>query len=239
MLANVTESLLLRRTGLLGPEPTRMIPPEPARESENTSQNASDGHGPGAGPALALACTVAILCVAFQLTGLEIILRFDRDAINDGAWWRLLSGNFVHLGPGHLMMNLAGLVLVVALVWKRFSAFAWIAIIIGSSLVVGLGLLWRNPEIGWYVGFSGTLHGLIVAGTLADLRVWPRSASLLLLAVAAKLAWEQIGGALPGSESVAGGAVIVDAHLYGAIGGAIFGAILIAAGYARRLPKAS
>ena len=211
-----------------------MIPPDPLTEADTTSQNVTERHRRAGFVALGLAVAVAILCATLQLIGLDTALRFDRDAIIDGAWWRLLSGNFVHLGPSHLFMNLAGLALVVALVWKHFGVFAWTTIILGSSLIVGLGLLWRNPEISWYVGFSGTLHGLVIAGALADLRLWPRSAAVLLLAVIGKLAWEQIGGALPGSESVAGGAVIVDAHLYGAVGGAVIGAVLIATGCARR-----
>lgn len=214
-----------------------MIPPEPVTESDFASRRQDTRRS--AQWALGLAFGVGFVCFALHMMGLETTLRFDRDAIGGGEWWRLLTGNFVHLGLSHLVMNLAGLALVVALVWRHFGAVAWASIIVGSSLVVGFGLLWRNPEISWYVGFSGTLHGLIIAGVLADLRVWPKSAALLLGAVIAKLAWEQIGGALPGSESVAGGAVIVDAHLYGAAGGAIFGIILIALGKSRDLATAA
>ena len=183
--------------------------------------------------ALGVAAATAALCVVLQATGLNASLRFDRAAIDSGQWWLLLTGNFVHLGTSHLLMNIAGLGLVAALVWRRFAAMDWLILIVGSSVIVGVGLWWRNPELFWYVGFSGTLHGLIIAGTLADLRVWPKSALVLLVAVIGKLAWEQFGGALPGSESVAGGNVIVDAHLYGAIGGALLGIPLILAGRVR------
>jgi len=44
---------------------------------------------------------------------------------------------------------------------------------------------------------------------------------VLVAFVAAKLVWEQTGGPLPGSEATSGGTVIVDAHLYGALGGFI------------------
>ena len=92
---------------------------------------------------------------------------------------------------------------------------------------MGIGLYMIDSGLIWYVGFSGTLHGLIIAGCLADLRFYPKSAALLLVLVTGKLIWEQVAGALPGSESVAGGSVIVNAHLYGAIGGALAGAILL------------
>ncbi len=177
-----------------------------------------------------LALCIGLLCIALQYAGLADSLRFDRESIDSGHWWLLLTGNFVHLGSSHLWMNMAGLALVVALVWQHFSALQWLLLTLFSSLVVGVCLWLFNPEIQGYVGFSGTLHGLIIAGVLADLRIYPKSAGILLILVVGKLAWEQVGGALPGSESVAGGLVVVDAHLYGAIGGGVLGILLIALG---------
>lgn len=178
-------------------------------------------------PAIALAVAIAALCVMLQTAGFDQTLRFDRDAIANGQFWLLLSGNFVHLGPSHLFMNMAGFALVVALVWSHFTTGEWVLITIFSSLVVGVCLYLFDSDVFWYVGFSGTLHGLVIAGTLADLRHYPKSAGLLLILIIGKLAWEQVSGALPGSESVAGGTVVVNAHLYGAIGGAVAGALLL------------
>lgn len=170
---------------------------------------------------------LALLCIALQYAGLADRLDYQRSLIANGHWWLLLSGNFVHLGPAHLWMNMAGLALVAALVWQHFQAWQWSILILLCSLGVGVGLWFFNPEVEQYVGFSGTLHALIIAGTLADLRTYPRSAGILLLLVVGKLIWEQLAGALPGSESVAGGQVLVDAHLYGAIGGAVIAPWLI------------
>ena len=178
-------------------------------------------------PAMLLAAGIIVLCLLLQGAGLDQTLRFDRDAIGAGQFWLLLTGNFVHLGSSHLLMNMAGFVLVVALVWTRFNCIEWVLITLFSSLVVGIGLYLLDEEVIWYVGFSGTLHGLIIAGTLADLRHYPKSAGVLLALVVGKLAWEQFAGALPGSESVAGGSVVVNAHLYGAIGGALLGVVLM------------
>lgn len=178
-------------------------------------------------PSYWLAGATVILCIVLQYTGLDDTLRYLREAIGNGQWWLLLSGNFVHLGPSHLWMNSAGLILVVALVWQHFGAMEWAIIIVLSSLAVGVGLYLFDPEVYAYVGFSGTLHGLIIAGAIADLRTYPKSAALLLVLVVAKLAWEQLFGALPGSESVAGGSVVVNAHLYGAIAGAVLAPTLL------------
>lgn len=170
---------------------------------------------------------LVLLCVCLQYTGLADTLAYRRSLIANGDWWLLLSGNFVHLGTSHLWMNMAGFVLVVLLVWPVFSATQWIITIITCSLGVGVGLWFFNPDVSSYVGYSGTLHGLIIAGSLADLRRFPKSAALLLVLVVGKLVWEQVSGALPGSESVAGGKVLVDAHMYGAIAGGIVAALML------------
>lgn len=178
-------------------------------------------------PAHRLALCVALLCISLQYAGLDDALRWQRSLIDQGNWWLLLTGNFVHLGQSHLWMNIAGFILVVALVWTHFSALHWFLLIVVSSLVVGVCLWIFNPEVAAYVGFSGTLHGLILAGCLADLRIYPKSAAILLALVVGKLSFEQVAGPLPGSESTAGGSVLVDSHLYGAIGGAITGSALL------------
>lgn len=178
-------------------------------------------------PATALAIAIVAVCVALHAAGFDQVLRFDRNAIANGQLWLLFTGNFVHLGSSHLMMNMAGFALVVALVWPHFSSVEWVLITVFSSLVVGIGLYLLDKEVFWYVGFSGTLHGLVIAGSLADLRHYPKSAALLLILIIGKLVWEQFLGALPGSESAAGGSVVVNAHLYGAIGGAVIGVLLL------------
>jgi len=179
-------------------------------------------------PAHQLAIGVALLCIGLQYMGLDDHLRFERSDIDQGHFWLLLTGNFVHLGQSHLWMNMAGFALVVALVWQHFTAAQWLIVMVFASLVVGIGLWVFNPEVLAYVGFSGTLHGLILAGVIADLKTYPKSAGVLLILVIAKLVWEQIAGPLPGSESTAGGSVVVDSHFYGAIGGAFIGCILLA-----------
>jgi len=69
----------------------------------------------------------------------------------------------------------------------------------------------------WYVGSSGVLHGVMAAGTLAHLRRRDLDGWLLAAFIVVKVAYEQHTGALPFADSGAG--VIVDAHLFGALGG--------------------
>lgn len=175
-----------------------------------------------------LPLALGLACLLLQLAGLSDSWRFDRSAIDKGQWWLLLSGNFVHLGLPHWLMNMSGLAMIALLFWRLYSTWQWLLITLVSCCGVGAGLYFLNPELRWYVGFSGALHGLMIAGALADLRRFPVSGSILLALVVAKLVWEQLMGAVPGSASMAGGNVVVDSHLYGAISGALIGLVLLA-----------
>lgn len=177
-----------------------------------------------------LPCGVLLLSLVFALmgdTGREL-LRYDRFAIQDGEVWRLFSGHFVHLGWSHFLLNAAGLVLVAFLVAAQFSAAQWLLILLLMIGGIDLGFWFLEPQLAWYVGLSGVLHGLLVAGVIAELRDNRGSIEFRVLAVllVAKLAYEQLVGPLPGSEASSGGNVVVAAHLYGAIAGLLAGAWL-------------
>jgi rhomboid family GlyGly-CTERM serine protease len=149
------------------------------------------------------------------------LLKYDRLAIADGQFWRLLTGHLTHLGLSHLALNMAGLLLVWLLVGRYYRPGEWLVIFLMSAGVASAGFWYLSRNMLWYVGLSGVLHGLIIAGAIRGLRQLPGESAVILAAVIGKLTWEQLAGPLPGSESVSGGNVIVNAHLYGAIGGAI------------------
>lgn len=147
-------------------------------------------------------------------------LAYDRDAVQAGEFWRLLTGHFVHLGWTHLLLNLAGLALVAWIVGHAFSWSRWVLITLVSIAAIDAGFWFLDLQLDWYVGLSGLLNGILAAGLLVGIARRERESMILAALVIAKLAWEQTtGGPLPGSESTAGGAVVVNAHFYGAIGG--------------------
>ncbi len=154
-------------------------------------------------------------------------LRFERGAIASGEIWRLLTGHLVHLGVSHYVLNAAGLVLVWFLVGRKFARSHWLWIMAGSVAAIDLGMWILSPELQWYVGLSGLLHGMLAAGIVSGWRERRAEALILSVVVAGKLAFEQLVGPLPGSESTSGGAVIVDAHLYGVIGAVLVAAMII------------
>ena len=170
---------------------------------------------------LPLPLTLAALCLLAATGGPEwqTGLRFQREGIGAGELWRLITAHFVHLGWSHLWLNLAGLALAWVLVGVAYNWRGWLATLLVTALGTSAGLWFFSPALSWYVGLSGVLHGLLIAGALALIGKY-KDAPLLLGLVAVKLAWEQWMGPMPGSEAAAGGPVVVSAHLYGAVSGA-------------------
>jgi rhomboid family GlyGly-CTERM serine protease len=167
--------------------------------------------------------TLALLSLLFALIGDSAteLLRYQSDVFQSGEVWRLISGNLVHLGWSHMILNVLGLGLIWGLFWNTFETRIWPLITLISALAVTLGLYWLIPNVVWYVGLSGLLHGLFVAGAVGGIRRGDRREAILLVAIIGKLLWEQIYGPLPGTSDMAGGPVIVESHLFGAIGGAV------------------
>ena len=152
-------------------------------------------------------------------------LRYERESIAGGEVWRLVSGNLVHADVTHIGWNLLGLAIVVVLVGTELPARRWLLVTLASAVAVGAGLYLLSPTVEWYLGFSGVLHGLLLAGLLAQ---WQRSRSATTIAVAglliAKLGYEQVAGPLPFVASTGSDLPVVHAaHTYGAIGGLVAG----------------
>ena len=95
----------------------------------------------------------------------------------------------------------------------------------GSLAAMAAGFLVLEPQLVWSVGLSGVLHGLILGGAVLDIGFGCRARVVLIGIVLAKLAWEQVYGALPFTAEAAGGPVVVAAHLYGGLGGLLAGGL--------------
>lgn len=172
-----------------------------------------------------LPLALALLAVIIQASHLGAELRYQRTAIAHGEWWRLFTGNMVHLGWVHLAHDLAGLFLIWFCFFPRLSERAWLALVIASMLGVGGGLYVFSPHVAWYVGLSGVLYGLFAAAAVSE---WPRrrwlSVSLLGLMWAA-IGYGLLVGPLPGEGTGLGGPIVFQAHLYGALSGMAFGVL--------------
>lgn len=172
------------------------------------------------GPVLLLLVLMAIA----QLSGLLLLLDYDRVALQQGQWWRLLSAHLVHLNTAHALMNAAALVLVAFYFSRWLTAGRLSLLVLVSALLISAGLWWWTPSVPAYAGFSGVLHALLYAGLCASLRHHPWLHGGVLLLALARLGWEHSAFYDPYYlQNVVGSYVVPDAHLYGALTGMALG----------------
>ncbi|MEJ6473831.1 rhombosortase [Pseudoalteromonas piscicida] len=169
--------------------------------------------------------SLAILSAVLMLFNLGYFFDFDRAAINDGEFWRILSGQFTHSNWYHLLLNLLG-ILFIWLLHAEYTAPKkyWINVVF-LGLFTGGMIFQFAPNIVVYTGLSGLLHGLIVWGAIEDIKRKLTTGYLLFVGVWAKVVWEQYGGASEEVARLIDSRVAIEAHLYGAIGGIILALI--------------
>jgi rhomboid family GlyGly-CTERM serine protease len=152
----------------------------------------------------------------------RVALDYDRDALARYQLWRLLTAHLVHLGWRHTLLNGAGVIVLWVLFAREFTPARWVWIALLAALFIDLSLWLRHPEILWYLGASGVLHGVWAAGACALYRRADNLGAALLLLLVVKLIYEQQSGDSLFDRDLR---LVPAAHLAGALGGLI-GAVL-------------
>ncbi|MCF2949010.1 rhombosortase [Paraglaciecola aquimarina] len=148
------------------------------------------------------------------------IFPYDRTAIINGQWWRVISGHFLHTNIMHLVLNITGLILLWALHGHYYN-YQTFGIIILLCLGTSLGIFIFANELLWYVGLSGILHGLFIFGAYWDISKNMKTGWLLFIIVWLKVLHEQIVGPSDDIQKLIEANVAIDAHLFGTISGTI------------------
>ena len=153
---------------------------------------------------------------------------FVRAAYTTGAWWQLVTAQWVHFGYTHAVVNVVamGVVLLVYHGWVggRLQCLALLGGYIGVAAVLAL-----DPNCAVYAGASGALHGLFAGSALSLLlgsSLLPSGqrrrgrifAYALLVGLAAKLLAQHLG-VTPSGLGGLGFATYYPAHEAGAAGG--------------------
>ncbi|HEY9181629.1 MAG TPA: rhombosortase, partial [Gammaproteobacteria bacterium] len=144
-----------------------------------------------------LAMLVTCFLLAFGDDEVRRLGRYDRVALESGEYWRLLSGHFVHLSWMHLWPNLAALAVIGALFQDVFRASDWVLAGLVSAAAIDAGLYVLDPEVQWYVGLSGVLHGFVAAGAIEWILRRQAIGWVLAVGLTGKLVYEQTVGAMP------------------------------------------
>jgi rhomboid family GlyGly-CTERM serine protease len=114
-----------------------------------------------------LLCSVA--AVVFVAPSLGDALIYDRDAISGGEWWRLITGNLVHLSAMHLTFDALALLVagtIMELRGDRYVGFVYFM----AGAVVGVVVYVTSPELQYYGGLSGVVTAVVVYLCLEGLR---------------------------------------------------------------------
>jgi rhomboid family GlyGly-CTERM serine protease len=148
-------------------------------------------------------------------------LAYDKHQLVDFQWWRLITGHLLHTNSMHLLLNLTGLTLLWALHGHYYRTPRYVMIFLLLCLGTSGGLYYLAPQMQWYVGLSGVLHGLFIVGAYFDIQNKLRSGWIMLIGVWLKVLHEQIYGASENVAQLISANVAIDAHLFGTVTGSL------------------
>ena len=152
---------------------------------------------------------------------------YNRDAIANGEYWRLITGHFIHLNDVHLLLNMLGVGLVLMLFDNVLAIWQWLVVLLASAFIISVLMYFNLPQVQGYVGLSGVIHGLYVLATM-QLLAQPKErnfALILAVMVTLKLLTENGVQGTSFTANLIGGHVLLPAHLYGAVVGLLFGVL--------------
>jgi rhomboid family GlyGly-CTERM serine protease len=94
-------------------------------------------------------------------------LEFDNAAIHHGELWRLLTGNLVHYGPNHFLLDV-GVFLVLGLIYEPYfrRSFPWL--LLSMCAAIGMACLAVMDENTRMRGLSGVDSGLFAAALFVE-----------------------------------------------------------------------
>jgi membrane associated rhomboid family serine protease len=209
---------------------------------------------------LVFAAMVMLQGVADFIPALWLSLRFDRSAFTNGAWWQLMTAQWVHWGMAHALAN------GVACASLMVMFYGWVPVVLqGMALAGGLVgvavVIALDPQCAVYAGASGALHGYFAGAALAlcwdgaqaakltpSTRRLRRIVGVSLLALLLIKLWAQRQGGSMWTAELSGylGAaypavqIYTPAHWAGAVGGlfavAAYLAVRLALQYSARRP---
>lgn len=149
-------------------------------------------------PVPKLTLTVFLVAlVVYGLPGLSSFFVYDRSAILNGHFWRLLTAPFVHFSLGHLCWNLIVFAVAGCLIEMAGFRFFWLVCGLAGVVPGGLFLL-MSPALEHYGGLSGLATAAVVYFCLCRARRERRNRSLwllILLLTAIKIFFELFTGA--------------------------------------------
>jgi rhomboid family GlyGly-CTERM serine protease len=142
---------------------------------------------------LVVPATFVLACTLLHLwPSARNLMEFDRTLIQQGQYWRLVTGQLVHFDWAHLLSD-AGTCGVLYWVGRRRWGNAGLTTVL-SAVACGMAVYFAAPQVGIYRGLSGIGYGTL-AWTLVrlarDTRSWRSAGWIGLLALmVCKVLWD-------------------------------------------------
>ena len=136
-------------------------------------------------------------------------------------FWRLWTAHWVHVGWVHYLLNMLAFACF-PFIFPHVRVWHFAALLLLLPVCMSLSFYYFYPSIEAYAGLSGVLHGAYVAVAIIHLcyRKERKFAAGVLGLIFIKLVWENTIGNT-GTAELIGSPVLVEAHLLGAIWGAL------------------
>lgn len=216
--------------------PVGMRCPECARSRTRVQRVSFGGLAGGRAPATYALIGINVAFFVAELatgaSGLEVggsvyrRLALFGPAVDDGEWWRIVTGGFLHAGLFHILLNMVALYFLGVLLEPGIGTVRFVGVYAVSLLAGSAGALLVTP-LTPTVGASGAIFGLLSgAFVMARHRGLEQLASQIGFYLIINLAF---------TFGVTG--ISIGAHIGGLVGGAL-AALAITMAERRRLPRA-
>ena len=161
---------------------------------------------------------IALIILYFFHTQFD--LSYQRELVEDGQWWRIVSGQLVHNNFAHLFPNMAALVLCRVLLIAGCSEREFIFNLFCCTLLTGVLIHILLRSYVYYLGISAIVCGMLFLGAVTLIRARHYWAWAVLLILALKLMRDYFSPeALAGVAARIGVPVAVEAHFVGVLAG--------------------
>ncbi len=177
------------------------------------------------GVQMLLVANIAAALIDWLIFPLKPFLQLSANWISHFGFWELITYQFLHQGPMHLLANMLGLYFLGPEVERGVGTHRFFILYFMSGILGGLGWSMLSPDWHSCVGASGSVFGVLGAYAALhpnrELYIWgvlPVKAWALVLGLGAYELFHTLGGP--------GGAVANAAHLGGGIAGYIYALII-------------
>ncbi len=211
-------------------------------QSPNNVPATSTTSGVNSCPLITIAIAAASLTIMAS-AALTSAFQFDRTAIAAGELWRVFTGHLTHFDWNHFVWD-AGMFVVLGVMCERRHRGRYSICLVGSAVLISIGLWFAHPDMSIYRGLSGidtALFTLAASYLLAEKwreQDWPWVVAIIGLTVGllAKIGFEIVTGTTFFVDSEA--ANFVPIPLAHAIGG-LFGIVIATGGRGGRRLQAA